>query len=421
MKALQLLHINKRVLKNMNKKKNYNFVVGFIFVFLFQIADVQAQAIFKIGHDQISLQDQTRNNRLITAELYYPATDNGEQVPSVDGTFPLILFAHGYQQLYTDYHDIWEALVPDGYIIVFLTTEGGTTIDLDVYTQDIIFLLNDFLNGYLAKNAIVTGHLNGKSALMGHSTGGGASYLAQSIQPLGNTVVSLAALGKPYGTISGSSPIESTDQIKVSSLVLSGKEDCICPGNIHQQPIYDKLSSDTKAMVTIDFGDHCGFSDSSNCPIAEYISCGIFGQNPTMDNAEQMVMALQYITPWLDHFLKTKSGAWSIFQSLMVSNQDVDIVFKDGEETPSAPILQVDVTDLAVSLSWSTINNAEGYTLSYAPHPYKEPGTIKEVDMGGQTTLSAVLWHGASFYIAIQSYNNVDKSEYSNIELITIP
>jgi len=77
--------------------------------------------------------------------------------------------------------------------------------------------------------------------------------------------------------------------------------------------IYNNLLSTSKAIIKFKQGDHCGFSDSLNCPAAELICCGLSFQQETMTESQQMSLSLQYIKPWLDHFLKEKPAAWSQF------------------------------------------------------------------------------------------------------------
>jgi pimeloyl-ACP methyl ester carboxylesterase len=256
--------------------------------------------VYHVGHDTLDFQDPNRRNYHVTAEIFYPSQKAGLQSPIAESHFPLIIFAHGYQQLYSDYHYLYDALVPQGYIIAFLTTKQGATIDLDSYADDINALYTEIID---TTHTILSGHLSGKSALMGHSTGGGAIYLAQAMIPQNTTLVSLAALGEAYGPISGGSPVSAAVNITASTLILSGEKDCITPVKDHQKPLYDAFGGE-KSMMTIVDGDHCGFSDSTNCPTAETLSCGIFFQGDTIAEATQRSLTLQEITPWLDKFLK---------------------------------------------------------------------------------------------------------------------
>jgi hypothetical protein len=88
---------------------------------------------------------------------------------------------------------------------------------------------------------------------------------------------------------------------------------------------------------------------------------------------------------------------------------------------PTAPTLAVATTDLRVNISWGTVSGATGYTLFYAPYPYAGSGTIGSVNMGIQTSISVDLQHGVAYYVAVQAYNAVGSSPYSNIGFFSIP
>ena len=85
-----------------------------------------------------------------------------------------------------------------------------------------------------------------------------------------------------------------------------------------------------------------------------------------------------------------------------------------------APLLSYSTTKLSIKISWTQVPGAIGYILSYAPHPFIGPETIQSIDLGNQTSLSADLWDGAAYYIAVQSYDSQTESEYSNIRQFVI-
>jgi len=87
---------------------------------------------------------------------------------------------------------------------------------------------------------------------------------------------------------------------------------------------------------------------------------------------------------------------------------------------PTEPTLNLTTSGTTVTASWSSVMNAIGYSLFYAPYPYTGPDTIGSVDMGSQTVASFDLWRGAAFYVAAQAYNGVGNSGYSNIEYFII-
>ena len=103
-----------------------------------------------------------------------------------------------------------------------------------------------------------------------------------------------------------------------------------------------------------------------------------------------------------------------------LANKTIVIEPLNHRSTLAAPTLTVANAGTKVTLSWSAVSGATGYTLFYAPHPYTGPETIGSVDMGGQTGISANLSTGASFYIAVQAYNSAGSSGYSNIEHFVI-
>ena len=83
-------------------------------------------------------------------------------------------------------------------------------------------------------------------------------------------------------------------------------------------------------------------------------------------------------------------------------------------EPPSIKVTQNRTT---VSIAWPPILNVLGYRLLYAPYPYTGAGSIQTIDMGDKTALSATLWDGASFYVAVKAYDDSASSNLSNIEL----
>ena len=105
--------------------------------------------------------------------------------------------------------------------------------------------------------------------------------------------------------------------------------------------------------------------------------------------------------------------------SALAADTTVFESLKDLSAVP-APVLTVTTSGTTVSASWTSVAGATGYTLSYAPYPYTGPASILTVPMGTETSLSVNLWDGAAFYVAMEAYDSVESSGYSNIELFTI-
>lgn len=84
--------------------------------------------------------------------------------------------------------------------------------------------------------------------------------------------------------------------------------------------------------------------------------------------------------------------------------------------TPPSIVVTQDRT--TVSVAWSPVPSANGYRLFYAPYPYTGPDSTQSIDLdGGATSISAELWDGAAFYIAVTAHNDTASSDFSNIEL----
>lgn len=271
----------------------------------------------------------------LPVHVYYPAYVDGADVDVSMGSFPVLVFGHGYQQSYGDYAYVWEALVPRGYLAVFPDKlSGDASIDIDAYADDLAFLLEKMQQLGADAGSRFHGHVAPTSALMGHSTGGGADFLAASLAASegtqgADTVVALAPLGELTGTpVSGTAPAEGAASLSVPALILDGGEDCVTPPAENSEPIYDAIPAGVrKVRVTILQGDHCGFGDPdgpgrTECESAEYFydTC-YYGlpvptnhQGPTLGPAVQSALALDYLAPWLDAHLKDDPAAWALFE-----------------------------------------------------------------------------------------------------------
>ncbi len=87
---------------------------------------------------------------------------------------------------------------------------------------------------------------------------------------------------------------------------------------------------------------------------------------------------------------------------------------------PQAPYLNFFTSGSWVSLSWTKVNGATGYTLSAAAIPFTGVESIGTIDMGTQTEALFNLWQGAAFYVAVQSRDASGLSPYSNLREVVI-
>lgn len=278
---------------------------------------------YQIGHTTITFNDPARtggfgsgggSGRQIQTEIYYPATAAGENTTVASGEFPIIVFGHGFAMSWDAYTNIWAHYAPMGYILAFPRTEGGlfpgpshADFGLDMNVVETRMQAEDALGSSLFYQKI-----NGNSALMGHSMGGGATILAASTNTSIKAVVGLA----PAET--DPSAIAAAANVTVPAIIFSGGQDGVTPPNEHHIPIYDNLNSACKTFVNIIGGAHCYFANTNaNCDLGESLSStGISITREDQQNGTFIIL-----DPWLDYQLKNDNAAWTAFQLSIDANK----------------------------------------------------------------------------------------------------
>lgn len=258
---------------------------------------------FEISHTSITFTDSERD-RSIPTEIYYPADTPGEEVPLAEGSFPVLVFGHGFVMSWEAYENIWEDLVHHGYVLCFPTTEMGLAPSHSDFGMDLAFIADQMqLEATLSASHFFNA-LADETALMGHSMGGGASFLAAQDNPSIQALVNFAAAE------TNPSAIAAASSVSVPALLFSGEDDCVTPAEDHQDLMYNSLSSPCKTQVDIINGGHCYFADES-------LTCS-FGEsfcNPDLmiDREEQQAVTRDFLKPWLDYTLKGDDSAFVTF------------------------------------------------------------------------------------------------------------
>lgn len=286
-----------------------------IFSLLCTTSSFFLMAQFSIGSQTITYNDPGRTGgfgsgggpgRQIQCEVYYPALSNGTNAILASGSFPIVVFGHGFAMTWSAYENIWEHLVPQGYVVIFPRTEGGLFpapshndfgLDLALVSQRLLADNNNPSSSFYQK-------LNGKSAIMGHSMGGGATILAAQNNSNIQTIIGLA----PAET--NPSAIAAAANVNVPSLVLSGSSDGVTPPDEHHLPIFNALNTNCKSYVSITGGAHCYYANTNfNCDFGE----GSASSGITVTREQQQAFMNSVITPWLNYFLKNESTQYSTF------------------------------------------------------------------------------------------------------------
>ena len=267
---------------------------------------------YNVGHISTDFYDNTRN-RNITTEIYYPSDTSGDNVPISMGNYPIIVFGHGFLMSWDSYVNFWNSLVPEGYILCFPTTEMGFAPNHQFFAEDLSFIASKMQMESLNSNSIFYNSVLAKTGILGHSMGGGASFLAAENNPNINTLINFAAAETNPSAISAAS------NITIPSLIFSGDDDCVAPPINHQNIMFDSLNSTCKTQINIINGGHCYFAN-------ENVLCS-FGEsscNPNLNilRTEQQSVTNDFLKIWLNYSLKSNQSSFTIFNdSLQSSNR----------------------------------------------------------------------------------------------------
>lgn len=274
-----------------------------------------------IGHTTLTFNDPNRTGgfgsgagpgRQIQTEIYYPAAAAGENVAVANGQFPIIVFGHGFAMNWDAYSNIWNQLVPLGYIMAFPRTEGGLfpAPSHGDFGQDIALVAQKMTTAAQTTGSLFEGKLTEYACAMGHSMGGGAAVLAASQNNIFDCYLGLA----PAET--NPSAISAAANLQVPSLILSGTNDGVTPPSQHHLPIYDAIPHECKSFSSLIGGGHCYFANTNfNCDFGESTSStGI-----SLTRTEQQGLMFQQITSWLAYFLDLSCSAYESFASDPIS------------------------------------------------------------------------------------------------------
>ena len=285
----------------------------YLVILIIQILPNLFAQTYNIGHTSIDFYDNARN-RNITTEIYYPSDTNGDNVPISLGNFPIIVFGHGFLMSWDSYDNFWNSLVPEGYILCFPTTEMGFAPNHQFFADDLSFIASKMQMESQNISSIFYNSVLPKTGLLGHSMGGGASFLAAENNPNINTLVNFAA------TETNPSAIAAANNITIPSLIFSGDDDCVAPPNNHQDILFDSLNSNCKTQINIINGGHCYFAnDNVLCSFGES-SC-----NPNLNilRSEQQSVTNDFIKIWLNFSLKSDQNSFSIFNDSLQSSSRI--------------------------------------------------------------------------------------------------
>jgi dienelactone hydrolase len=280
------------------------------------------------------------SGRNIGTEIYYPATSTGANAPIVPGEYPVIVFGHGFAMAWDAYQNIWENLVPRGYIVAFPRTEGSLipAPSHSDFGRDLALVETLIQQMGTTSGNILFGNVSANGAIMGHSMGGGSSFLAgaNNTSPTLRTIVGLA----PAET--NPSAITAAASVTVDIVVLSGSADGVTPPASHHIPIYNAAASSCKFFFSLIGGGHCRFANANfNCDFGESSS----GGPGSLTRAQVHGITYNIINPWLDFKLKGICSGWSDFQNFISTGANISVtqncnydVIPNVQISPAGPL-----------------------------------------------------------------------------------
>ena len=259
-------------------------------------------AQFQIGHLPSIFTDPARNYRAINVEIYYPATTAGDFAPLAAGQFPFVVFGHGFVMDYTAYANITEALISEGYILIYVETEGGFAPVHNEFGLDLAYVADHFYNENTSSSWGFESHVMDRCAIMGHSMGGGATWLAASTSTSVDCIAGLA----PAET--NPSAIAAASSVSVPAIVLSGSSDAVTAPADNHTPIFESTASACKYFVNIIDGSHCGYANSGSlCDFGELLFMGL-------SREEQQQITHELLLAWFDVYLRDNAASNEVLQ-----------------------------------------------------------------------------------------------------------
>ncbi len=277
---------------------------------------------FQVGHMSVNFKDATRtggyvisgginvtgSGRDIGTEVYYPSTVAGDNQPVASGQFPIVVIGHGFVMGWDSYDNIYNELASKGYIVLLPRTEGGFSPSHAEFGNDLNFLVTAGQNLNSISSPTILSIFNTKvlpkSAIGGHSMGGGSSFLASASNPSITCIFNFA----PATT--NPSSINSASLVTVPALVISGSNDCVADTTV-QNSHYSALASSKKFHVILKQLTHCDFGNGTN------FNC-TFGQNSSgcssvVSNTLAFHRYMNYVQNFLDNQLKNDCSAGQRF------------------------------------------------------------------------------------------------------------
>ncbi len=245
--------------------------------------------------------------RQIQTEIYYPATTAGSNVAVASGSFPIVVFGHGFVMDWASYDNVYAMLSQRGYIVALPRTEGSASPSHADFGADLAIVAQKLLalNTTNTLAPIFVGKVAQKAAIGGHSMGGGSSFLAAK----NNT--NIACLFNFAAAETNPKSSSAAKFVNVPTLIIGGELDCVAGAAGNQDKMYDSCVSNKKFEIILKKLTHCDFGNgtNTNCLLGQNLSfC-----SSQISNSLALARYMKYVNPFLDNLLKNNCAAGNLF------------------------------------------------------------------------------------------------------------
>ena len=282
------------------------------------------------------------------------------------------------------YQNIWDAIVPEGFIIAFPKTETGFVPSHAELGKDIAFVISELSALGQNNSSLFYNRIDSMNCVMGHSMGGGSAFLAAQFSPSVKSLVTLA----PAET--NPSAIQAAAILNIPALIFAGGNDCITPPPANQIPMYNSLQSICKTFISINGGSHCQMADNNFlCSFGES-TCT---PQPAITRPEQHIIINRYLLPWLKYELKGDCFSGEQFDSLITI--DTSIFFQKT---------------CALCNTTSLHENISTYKIEVFPNPFNDKIFIQcNKSANGKAIIDLYSMDGSKIFS--QTFSNVKANE----------
>ncbi len=336
---------------------------------------LQAQP-FSIGRRVITYTDPERGNRSISTDLFYPSSQAGNNVPIASGNqqFPVVVFGHGFVIPVSSYSWLADSLVKYGYILALPSTESGLSPSHEQFGKDLSFLCGKLKSEGTNPSSFLYQRVWPKTAVGGHSMGGGSSFLAAAGSPDINAIFNFAAAEtNPSATNAALS-------VNIPALVFSGSNDCIVSPAV-QLSMYNNLTNSCKTYINITGALHCQFANNNGTCAFGQITTGCNNSPITPGITFSKVQSL--LLPFLDYFVKDVCARGNDYLASLSSITGVSKL-STCSSFPSCGVVPVRLVSFTAArfgnvskIRWSTVT--EDDVLDYVVETKSEQTVFREI------------------------------------------